>query len=154
MVPLLFFVFIFAATLLQPMASVTSYTDVRLSVPHLYEATFVASLSLIACSFVCLYVPTSLWWILVILLLLSVLGIRWQLYVDDKQWMNWATMEQSKVLLYGTAAMNRTQVDRVKAMAHRQVTDAESTLRLLRFQGKVTTEGKTEEKADDTKPKK
>jgi hypothetical protein len=148
MVPLLFFVFIFAATLLQPMASVTSYTDVRLSVPHLYEATFVASLSLIACSFACLYIPTSLWWILVILLLLSVLGIRWQLYVDDKQWMNWSTMEQSKVLLYGTAAMNRTQVDRVKAMAHRQVTEAESTLRLLRFQGKK------DEKADDTTPKK
>ena len=152
MVPLLFFVFIFAATLLQPMASVTSYTDVRLSVPHLYEATFVASLSLIACSVVCLYIPTSLWWILVILLLLSVLGIRWQLYVDDKQWMNWATMEQSKVLLYGTATMNRTQIDRVKAMSHRQVTDAESTLRLLRFQGKR--DEKKDETADDTKPKK
>jgi len=147
MVPLLFFVFIFAATLLQPMASVTSYTDIRISVPHLYEATFVASLSLIACSFVCLYLPTSIWWILVILLLLSILGIRGQLYVDDKQWMNWAIMEQSKVLLYGTATMNRTQTDRIKAISNRQVTDAESTLRLLRFQGKVTTEGKTEEKA-------
>jgi hypothetical protein len=152
MVPLLFFVSIFAATLLRPMASVASYTDVRLSVPHLYEAAFVASLSLIACSFVCLYLPTSIWWILVGVLVLSVIGMRWQLYVDDKQWMNWATIEQSKVLLYSTATMNRTPTDRIKAMSHRQVTEAESNLKLLRFQGETdevtqgTTKGTTKQK--------
>ena len=134
MVPLLFFVAIFAATLLHPMVSVASYRDIRISVPHLYEATFVASLSLLFASFVCLYLPTSIAWLLVALVVASVVAIRWQLYVDDKQWMQWATMDLSKTLLYTVAIMDRTETDRVKAMAHKQATAAEDTIKLLRFQ--------------------
>lgn len=139
MVPLLFFIAIFAATLLQPIISVASYTDVRISLPHLYEATFVASFSLLLCSFVCLYLPTSIWWLLLVLLVASVVAIRWQFYVDDKQWMQWATMDLSKTLLYNKATMDRTAVDRVRAMAFKQATAAEDTIKLLRFQGTATT---------------
>jgi hypothetical protein len=142
MIPLLFFVFIFVATLLQPMLSVASYTDIRLSVPHLYEATCVASLSLILSSFVCLYVPSFVWWILVVLFLASVAAIRLQFYVDDKQWMQWSTMDQSKALLYNLGTMNRTSEDRVRAMAFKQATAAEDNLKLLRFQDKTLTKKK------------
>jgi hypothetical protein len=133
MILLLFFVF--AAALLQPMVGVASYSDIRISLPHIYEATFVASLSLLLSSVVCF--PTSLWWCPLILLIGSVVAIRWQFYVDDKQWMQWATMDLSRTLLYTATAMNKTKVDRVRAMAFKQATAAEDTIKLLRFQAKT-----------------
>jgi hypothetical protein len=82
------------------------------------------------------------WWILVVLFLASVAAIRLQFYVDDKQWMQWSTMDQSKALLYNLGTMNRTSEDRVRAMAFKQATAAEDNLKLLRFQDKTLTKKK------------
>ena len=142
--PILLVVCIFGATLLQPMLSVAHYKDIRISLPHIYAATFIASLSVFLYSLVCSPLPMVLWFLTVFLVIASIVAMRWQLFVDDKQWTQWATLEQSSAVLYTVATMNRTKNDRVRALAHSMATAAEENLKLLRF---VTT---VEEK---TKPK-
>lgn len=73
-----------------------------------------------------------LWFLTVFLVVASVVAMRWQLFVDDKQWVQWATAEQSSAVLYTVATMNRTKNDKVRALAHSIATAAENTLKLLR----------------------
>jgi hypothetical protein len=132
MVPILLFLCIFGAALLQSVSSAANVQDIRISLPHIYAATFIASLSVFFYSLVCSPLPVFLWFLTVFLVVASVVAMRWQLFVDDKQWVQWATAEQSSAVLYTVATMNRTKNDKVRALAHSIATAAENTLKLLR----------------------
>jgi len=132
MAPILLFLCIVGAALLQSVVSVAHVQDIRISLPHIYAATFIASLSVFLYSLVGSPLPMVLWFPTVFLVVASIVAIRWQLFVDDKHWVQWATAEQSSAVLYTVATMNRTKNDKVRALAHSIATASEDTLKLLR----------------------
>ena len=132
----LFIVSVFGAGLSESVVSVSRWDDVRIGLPHVYSSLFLALSSLFA--YLTMTAPFSFLWCLTGgLSVLVALLRRWLPGVDDAHWLRYALQDQSQSLLVSLHTMNATKTDKVRALAHKQATAAEDSLKLLHHMEKT-----------------
>jgi hypothetical protein len=126
----LFFASVFGASLVNPVASVARWNDIRIGLPHIYSAVLVSACAVFF--YLTMTSPFSFqWWVVGGLVGVAVLCRRFLWGVDEAHWLRYAIQEQSQSLLVSLHTMDATKTDKVRALTHKAATGAEDALKLL-----------------------